>query len=279
MSRKLHLIRGSLEGLAWAGTKVAPPSHDNVVMPKIVNGTTSDQLFLYGDIGASWFGEGITAQSVSNALTDAKSTSLDVYLNSNGGDVFQGIAIHTLLARHPATVTVYIDGIAASAASFIAQAGDHVVAARNAMVMIHKASTMTWGNVDDHQETLDLLDKIDSNIADFYTERAGDSVEEWLARMAATTWYTGQEAMDAGLVDEVNEPPSGTEDEVTDRVRNGLGRWRSVPADITARYAPKLEPIQNTNDPQPVDDAVGDDDFAFRMAMALTHAGISGGRK
>lgn len=173
------------------------------------------ELSIYGRIGGGgFFDSGIGAADVAALLRDAGPGPINVRLNSPGGDVFDGVAIHSLLARHPGTVTVYVDGLAASAASFIMLAGDRIVSARNAFIMIHDAMTGTYGNGDTHRGAADLLDKVSANIADMYAERAGEDVEHWRALMTVNgedgTWYTGQEALDAGLVDELT---GGTEDE------------------------------------------------------------------
>ena len=106
-------------------------------------------------------------------------------------------------------VTVYVDGLAASAASFIMLAGDRIVSARNAFIMIHDAMTGTYGNSGTHREAADLLDKVSANIADMYAERAGEDTEYWRNLMTEKgedgTWYTGQEALAAGLVDELTQ--------------------------------------------------------------------------
>jgi hypothetical protein len=129
-----------------------------------------------------------------------------VHINSPGGDVFDGIAIYNALANHAASVTTYIDGLAASAASFIAQAGSPVKIARNASMMIHDAEGICVGNCAAMLEMADLLDAASNNIADIYS-RSGGTVPQWRDRMKATTWYhNGQDAVDAGLANEVYEP-------------------------------------------------------------------------
>jgi ATP-dependent protease ClpP protease subunit len=179
--------------------------------------------------------DGIGANDVAAALRELGPGPLNVRINSGGGDVFDGVAIHSLLARHPGTVTVYVDGLAASAASFIMLAGDRVVSSRNAMVMIHDAMTGTWGNRAAHERAMGLLDKVSDNIADMYAEKAGEDVEFWRGRMLENgedgVWYTGQEALAAGLVDELVEP--GEDDEKVDDYLQG---WVNIlPKEIAAR--------------------------------------------
>lgn len=208
--------RGILAALAPAVDFVneqAQKRPDPAAKPKplsvrnVSNDTT--EIMVYGVIGGGgWFDEGgVTSVQMSDALRDIKSSNIHVRINSGGGDVFEGVAIHTLLARHPAMVTVFIDGYAASAASFIAMAGDRIVSARNAMMMIHDGMTFTYGGPKTHQRATDLLHKVSDNIADMYALRAGGTAEEWRALMSQNdedgTWYTGAEAMEAGLVDEL----------------------------------------------------------------------------
>lgn len=195
------------------------------------------EVILYGRIGGGgWLMDGIGANDVAAALRELGPGPLNVRINSGGGDVFDGVAIHSLLARHPGTVTVYVDGVAASAASFIMLAGDRVVSSRNAMVMIHDAMTGTWGNRAAHERAMGLLDKVSDNIADMYAEKAGEDVEFWRGRMLENgedgVWYTGQEALAAGLVDELVEPDEDDADKVDDYLQG----WVNIlPKEIAAR--------------------------------------------
>jgi ATP-dependent protease ClpP protease subunit len=174
-------------------------------------GTDEASIFIYSDIG--YFGT--TADDFVKQLNSITAPKINVHINSEGGEVFDGVAIHTAIASHPAHVTTSVDGIAASAASFIAMAGDTIRIARNATMMIHDASTLAWGNEEDMIACGKLLSKLSNNIADMYAEQAGGTVETWRTTMRAETWFTGQEAMAAGLVDEIigedapaEEPPS-----------------------------------------------------------------------
>jgi ATP-dependent protease ClpP protease subunit len=194
------------------------------------------ELMLYGRIGGGgWFMEGISAADVAAALKELGPGRVDVRINSGGGDVFDGVAIHTLLARHSGGVTVHVDGLAASAASFIAMAGDRIVMARNAFMMIHDGMTGTYGNGNTHRSSADLLDKVSDNIADMYAERAGEDPEHWRNLMTVNgedgTWYTGQEALDAGLADEIT---GGGEDEEETAARLLAGFEGKLP-DAAAR--------------------------------------------
>lgn len=201
------------------------------------------EILIYGRIGGGgWFMDGISAADVAALLREAGPGPVNVRINSGGGDVFDGVAIHSLLARHAGTVVTYVDGLAASAASFIMLAGSRVVAARNSFVMIHDAMTYTYGNGDTHRSAGDLLDKVSDNIADMYAEKAGEDPPYWRNIMTEHgedgTWYTGQEAMDAGLVDEI----TGTEDDDDDTDALLSGWVDLLPATISANLKLPPEP-------------------------------------
>ena len=164
-----------------------------------VRENTAD-VWLYDVIGG-W--DGVTASDFVLALADVKADSITLHVNSPGGDVFDGIAIYNALRNHVADVTVRIEGLAASAASFIAMAGDEIVIERNAQMMIHDASGLAWGNAATMREMADLLDKCSDNIADIYAQRTGRDVAAWRADMLAETWYSADEALSAGLVDSI----------------------------------------------------------------------------
>ena len=209
-----------------------------LALHKRVSAEAPAELFIYGIIGGGgWFDEGIDASSVASLLRDAGPGPVNVRINSGGGDVFDGIAIHSLLARHPGTVTTYNDGLAASAASVILLAGSHVVSARNAFTMIHDAMTYTYGNADTHARAGELLAMASDNIADMYAEKAGEDAAHWRNLMTVNgedgTWYTGVTAMEAGLVDEITQVP---DDEDAQAVAARLAGWQDrLPATIAAQ--------------------------------------------
>lgn len=160
---------------------------------------TRVSVWIYAEIG-EW---GVTAAEFVPALQAITADVIELHINSMGGDVFDGVAIFNALRAHPAQIEVHIDALAASAASFIAQAGDHVYIARNAQVMIHEASGLCYGNASDMAIMADLLEKCSDNIADIYTQKAGGTVAQWRKAMKVETWYSSKEAVAAGLADEV----------------------------------------------------------------------------
>jgi ATP-dependent protease ClpP protease subunit len=163
---------------------------------------------IYDEIG--WFG--VTAVDFLKDLRKITTPNIELHINSPGGDVFDAVAIYTSLRQHDAQVHVVIDSLAASAASFIAMAGDKITATANAMLMIHDATGLVIGNAVDMREMADLLDKHSDNIASIYAARAGGDVASWRDRMADEVWYNAEEAHKAGLVDEIQGEGQPVED-------------------------------------------------------------------
>jgi ATP-dependent protease ClpP protease subunit len=171
-------------------------------------GSDVTAVYIYDMIG-EW---GVTAQDFVNELNAVKTPSINLHVNSEGGQVFDGIAIFTAIKNHPATVTARVDALAASAASFIVQAADNRVMEPNARMMIHDAQGVVVGDAQAARSLADLLDETSENIASIYAERSGTESGDWRTAMqkdgGAGTWYSAQEAVDAGLADEV---ASGTQ--------------------------------------------------------------------
>lgn len=162
------------------------------------------EIYLYGAIGQDWFGEGVTARQFADDLKKLGAIStIDLRVNSEGGSVFEGKAMYSLLVEHKARVITHIDGLAASAASFIAMAGDEIEIAESAFVMIHNAWTIAIGGADEMRRTGDLLDSINVTIRDVYVARTRRTAAEIGGWMDAETWMTGREAVDRGFADKV----------------------------------------------------------------------------
>jgi len=178
-----------------------PARIENRQWYKISNHATTADLFIYDEIGM-W---GVTASDLVAALADLDAETITVRINSPGGDVFDGIAIYEALQSHPATVNTQIDSLAASAASFIALAGETVTISEFGQMMIHDPYTIGIGNAQDLRETADLLDRQGDNIAAIYAKKAGGSVSDWRAAMRVETWYSSSEAVSAGLADAVKQ--------------------------------------------------------------------------
>lgn len=173
---------------------------------KIRNQTTDSknegELLLYGDIGNYEGWNDVTAKQFNEdlkALGDVD--TINVRINSVGGSVFAGQAIHSMLKRHKATVNVYVDGLAASIASVVAMAGDTITIPSNAMMMIHNPWTGCWGNANDFRKVANDLDKIGESIISAYEGKCKKPRNEIKDIMDAETWLTAQEAVDLGFAD------------------------------------------------------------------------------
>ena len=159
-------------------------------------------ITIYDQIGADWWtGEGTTAKRISGALRAIGDKHATVYINSPGGDVFEGLAIYNLLREHQAGVTVKVVGVAASAAAIIAMAGSRIEVARAGFLMIHNSWTVAIGNQHDMRETADWLAPFDKTQVDIFAARTGESPEKIAKMLDAETWVGGQEAVDTGFAD------------------------------------------------------------------------------
>lgn len=163
------------------------------------------EVLIYDTIGEDfWTGEGVTAKGIDSALkTLGPVTDIDLRINSNGGDVFQGNAIYSALNAHPAKVHVHIDGIAASMASLIAMVGDTVSMSENALFMIHEPRAVARGTSEDMLATASLLDQISANAVNTYAGKTKQDPATIKAAMVKETWYTAAEAKAAGFVDKI----------------------------------------------------------------------------
>lgn len=164
-------------------------------------------VYIYEEIGF-W---GVNAKQFCKDLNALSVEKINLYLNSPGGSVFDGVAIYNALVRHRAEVHVTIDGLAASIASVIAMAGDRVVMMKGSMLMVHKPWTVTFGDADVHRKNADLLDKIQESILDIYQEKTRTPRDQLASMMNEETWFTEKEALQAGFVDEIGaESSEGT---------------------------------------------------------------------
>lgn len=202
--------RASLEELLAAAPRRPRPTmrHDRSWY-RITNQDPDAEILIYDEIGY-W---GVDAEAFARELKAVTAPTITVRINSPGGDVMDGLAIYASLKAHPACIKVRVDGWAASAASYIAQAADPgcLVMARNALMMIHDANGFCMGNAAAMREAADLFDLLSDNIADIYSQRAGGTAAEWRERMLDETWYTGAQAVTAGLADEMTDPDPAEE--------------------------------------------------------------------
>lgn len=163
------------------------------------------EVFIYEDIGEGWFG-GLSAKRFADDIKAlGKVDEIKVMINSNGGSVFEGVAIYNTLVKNQARIVVEIDGIAASIASVIAMAGDEVRMAENAFMMIHDPWIVTGGTADELRDTADTMDKVRDTLLNTYMKRSSAEEQTISEMMSAETWLTATEAHDIGLVDSISE--------------------------------------------------------------------------
>lgn len=162
------------------------------------------EVTLSGTVGVDWFDDGFTHAEVVTALAGLDG-DITVRLNSGGGIAADGAAIHAALATYDGSVHIIVEGIAASAASLIAMAGDRITVADGAVMMIHDPLNVTYGNSADHAKTIEELEAYATAYAKLYARRSGKTAAECRDIMKAETWYDGDEAVAAGFADDTGE--------------------------------------------------------------------------
>ena len=202
---------------------------------------TGAEVAIYDVIGA----HGVSAKGFLaelGALPDA--APIDLRLNSPGGSVFDAVAIHNALKRHAGTVTVWIDGIAASAASYVAMAGDEIVMPENAFLMIHDPAGLVMGTADDMRAMAEALDKVKGSLVAGYAAKSGRAAEEIAVLMSAETWFDAKDALDAGLATRIAEP-------VRMAANFDIARFRNAPPELVVAVA---DIVTEPDDVEPVDE-------------------------
>jgi ATP-dependent protease ClpP protease subunit len=181
------------------------------------------QIHIYDDIGMS----GITARDLVDDLNKINGP-VELRLNSGGGEIFDGISIYNALCARD--VAIYIDGVAASAASFIAMAASpgKLFIAKTATMMIHDGQAMAMGSAQELTAMVDVLNRESEKIASIYADRTGKDASYFRNKMRAETWYNAQEALDEGLVDAIFDPRTGTTVNKSVTLWNAMGTEESV---------------------------------------------------
>jgi ATP-dependent protease ClpP protease subunit len=198
---------------------------------------TGAEVAIYDEIGAY----GVSAKGFLAELGALpEGTPVDLRLNSPGGSVFDAVAIHNALTRHEGTVTVWIDGIAASAASYIAMAGDEIVMPENAFLMIHDPSGLVMGTAEDMRAMAEALDKVKGSLVSGYAAKSGRTPEEVSALMAAETWFDAGDAVAQGFADRLIEP-------VRIAANFDIGRFRNAPPVLVEAVGVEPEPDNETD--------------------------------
>jgi ATP-dependent protease ClpP protease subunit len=193
-----------------------------------------NELLIYDQIGEDWFtGKGILPGDIHAWLKDRASDDITVRINSPGGSVFDGNAIHNALKRHEGQVTVIVDGIAASIASIVAMAGDEIVMEANAMMMVHDPHSFCIGTAEDMLREAEVLDTVKGTLVETYTARTGQAEKAVEALMSNSTWLTAKDAMAKGFCDRVeeaktaaSEPADSAEEKAARRARMNTLRLR-----------------------------------------------------
>lgn len=200
-------------------------------------------IYIYDEIG----GWGISARRFTEDLLSLDNLShINLHIHSPGGEVFDGIAIYNQLKNHSATITVYIDGLAASMASVIAMVGDTVIMPKNAMMMIHKPWGVSWGDANDMREYADLLDKLENVLIPAYVAKTGKTTEEITAMLEQETWLDGDECVEHGFADKVIEPVKAMASLTSKRIEE----FSFMPSAIKNQITPK-NTTKPTQQPQP----------------------------
>lgn len=185
------------------------------------------EISILDEIGPDWMGM-VSAPMVKDALKMLAGAPVRVVLNSPGGDAFEGIAIYNLLREYSGRVTVHVLGLAASAASVVAMAGDRIEMGEASFLMIHSAWGLVVGNKNDMKEVASLLDQIDTAIAEVYARRSGQKMDDVMAMMEAETWMSPSDAVDKGFADVATVPKK--KDKAKNSFKNVSHFDRPVPA-------------------------------------------------
>ncbi|MFD2385013.1 head maturation protease, ClpP-related [Paenibacillus xanthanilyticus] len=246
---------------------------------KVSNSTAELTIYAPIEDEESWWYDSVSPKGVMRALKGMGNVSdITVRINSPGGSVFAGLAIYQYLKDHSAKVTVRVDGLAASAASIIAMAGDNIIMGTGAMIMIHNPWTIAMGEAKDFRETADVLDKIAESLISVYQERTGKEGDELKAMLDASTWLTADDAITKGFADEVDRKLK-----VSASIKNGIATFNNQRFDLRAFASiPELpeeddEPAEHEEEHIEEDDTVKDLEELKAKHPELYKAAIAAG--
>lgn len=201
-------------------------------MYKFENLAERAEVYLYGYIGDDFWGDGNSAMGFAKQLEEVSPKPVDIHIDSGGGDAFEGFAMCSAIQRYEGETTAYIDGLAASAASYVAVVCDKVVMNDYAFIMIHNASSYGYGNAEYLMKLCDRLRSVDDTLVGIYESRTSLSEEEIREYMAAETWFNASDALDAGFCSEVIE----TEERMAACIDQETARhYANVPAAVSVR--------------------------------------------
>lgn len=215
-------------------------------LAKTKSNSARPTIYIYDEIGNSVYYPAVGAKDIISRLDEiGQVPDIDVRINSPGGDVFEGDAIYNALTRHPAKIHVHIDGLAASAASYIAMAGDSITIAENGFFMVHEAWTFGIGNKRALGKTIEILSKIDEMIAKIYAARTGKTMDEATAWMVEETWFDAAQAVEAKLADSVSQPLKTPSEADAKACAIAVARFSKAPEALRAR----LQALETLREP------------------------------
>lgn len=222
LASRVNSIVARHAGKAAVARQAAPKGDEKRAWYNFVNKNADEaDLFIYDEISSWW---GVSANDFVRDLQDVEVKTINLYINSPGGSVFEGYAIYAALVRHSEkngiAINVTIDGWAASIASVIAMAGDKITIGAHAQVMIHEPWGYAIGTAQEMRDEADVLDDLKDTIVDIYVARTDGDRDEITAWVEAETWFKGQAAVDAGFADEVVAlKTKKTDDDAEDKAR------------------------------------------------------------
>lgn len=190
LNKLMQLLRDNAQARAESEPSIRVESTD-----------TGAHIYVYDVIDAWW---GASAAALIEALAGVGDSVVHLHINSPGGDVFEARAMASAIVAHPGQVITHIDGLAASAATYLALAGNEVRMTEGGLFMVHNSWTLAYGDKAELRSTADLLDKIDGTILADYAKRTGAGADQVRAWMDAETWFTPQEALDAKFIDAID---------------------------------------------------------------------------
>lgn len=257
--------------------------------------STNNVISILDEIGIDpWTGQGITANRVSGALRAIGNKPVTVEINSPGGDYFEGLAIYNALREHPQDVTVKVLGIAASAASVIAMAGDTIMVPRAGFLMIHNVWVVAMGNKDDLRAVADFLEPFDATAADVYQARSGMALADIVEMLDNETWIGGTDAVAKGLADSLlpsdqvdnsakNAALTRPAAEAYRRIDEALAKGERLPRSerrkLIKDICGKPGAAEEEGTPRAADEAViENDDGDDRLRIALAHLMLASAR-
>ena len=250
-------------------------------MPSAVTASDNNTITMLDIIGDDGMGGGVGAKRIAAALRAIGNRDVTVQINSPGGDMFEGIAIYNLLRAHPAEVSIEVLGIAASAASIIAMAGDNIRMAPSSFLMLHNAWGVVIGNRHDMAEAATLFERFDGALADIYAARSGMARSEIAALLDAETFLTAEEAVAAGIADTIagGADASTYASHAAAQVRPDIHAKRRIDAALAQQGIPRserramLKQITGTrNAAEPATHDAGFDPAALRQLLDTLQA-------